>query len=104
METNAFFEEIAMPVLLRHARNTYGEAMRAALIEAGYDDIPKNGLYVIGGLALHEGHIPLVQLIRELGISKEAAERLIDGLVAGGYLQRAKDPDDPSQLTATLTG
>ncbi|NWO68016.1 hypothetical protein GY966_24405, partial [Escherichia coli] len=40
--------QIPLPALLRHARHTYGAAMRAALAEGGYDDIPGNGLYVIG--------------------------------------------------------
>ena len=47
--------------------------MRKALDEAGYDDIPGNGLYVIGGLALGAPDIPLSQLIKELRISKQAA-------------------------------
>ena len=33
--------------------------MRRALDEAGYDDIPENGLYVIGGLAMGVPDIPL---------------------------------------------
>jgi hypothetical protein len=44
--------EIVMPALLRHARTIYGGAMRGALDRAGFDDIPANGLYVIGGLAV----------------------------------------------------
>ena len=47
--------------------------MRKALDEAGYDDIPGNGLYVIGGLALGAEDVPLGQLIKELRISKQAA-------------------------------
>ena len=35
-------QEIPMPALLRHARFTYGAAMRKALEEGGYDDMPKN--------------------------------------------------------------
>jgi hypothetical protein len=54
-ETKPWYDEIVMSALLRHARYTYGIAMRRALAEAGYDDIPKNGLYVIGGLALGAG-------------------------------------------------
>ena len=57
-----WFETIGLPVLLRHARTTYGAAMRKALDEAGYDDIPGNGLYVIGGLALQRDDIPLGEL------------------------------------------
>ena len=98
-----WFEEIGLPVLLRHARTTYGAAMRRALDEAGYDDIPGNGLYVIGGLALGVPDIPLGQLIKELRISKQAAGQLVDALVMRGYLERAVDKDDRRKLTVTLT-
>jgi len=59
-----------MPALLRHARLAYSSSMRTALDAAGYDDIPKNGLYVIGGLAREIGAHPLSQLIEELQLSK----------------------------------
>jgi DNA-binding MarR family transcriptional regulator len=102
-EAKPWFEEIAMPALLRHGRTTYGAAMRAALTKAGYTDIPKNGLYVIGGLALENRDIPISQLIQELGISQQAAGYLVDALAKAGYLQLAKDPNDGSKFTATLT-
>jgi DNA-binding MarR family transcriptional regulator len=98
-----WFEYIPMPALLRHARTTYGTAMRRALAEAGYDDIPKNGLYVIGGLTLETGALPLGQLIEELRISKQSASQLVDTLVARGYLQRTEDPSDRRKLSITLT-
>ena len=47
-----WYETIVMPALLRHSRTTYGKAMRRALEEAGYDDMPRNGMYIVGGLAL----------------------------------------------------
>lgn len=102
-KTKPWFEEIVLPALLRHARTTYGSAMRQSLAEAGYDDIPKNGLYVIGGLAMDGGGIPLGQLIEELRISKQAAGQLVDTLVARGYLERAADPEDRRKLTVSLT-
>ena len=77
--------------------------MRRALAKAGYDDIPGNGLYVIGGLALNREDIPLGQLIRELRISKQAAGQLVDTLVTRGYLERAIDKEDRRKLTVTLT-
>ncbi len=98
-----WFETIGIPVLLRHGRNTYGSAMRKALDEAGYDDIPGNGLYVIGGLALGAEDVPLGQLIKELRISKQAAGQLVDTLVTRGYLERSVDKDDRRKLTITLT-
>lgn len=98
-----WYEQIVLPALLRHARNTYGSAMRAALAEAGHDDIPGNGLYVIGGLALGAGGVPLGQLVRELRISKQAAGQLVDTLVLRGYLERTVDAADRRKLTVTLT-
>ena len=89
-----WFEQVVTPALLRHARVTYGVAMRTALADAGYDDIPKNGLYVIGGLALGAGDVPLGVLVRELRISKQAAGQLVDTLVMRGYLHRAMDEHD----------
>jgi len=97
------FDDVPMPVLLRHARMAYASAMRTALAEAGYDDIPKNGLYVIGGLALQAGGHPLGQLIEELRISKQAAGQLVDTLVTRGYLERNVDTQDRRKLTIGLT-
>jgi DNA-binding MarR family transcriptional regulator len=102
-DTKPWFEEIVMPALLRHARYTYGMAMHRALAEAGYDDIPKNGLYVIGGLALGAGGLPLGQLVKELRVSKQAAGQLVDTLVLRGYLERTMDAEDRRKLTVTLT-
>jgi DNA-binding MarR family transcriptional regulator len=102
-EEKPWFEEVAMPALLRHARTTYGLAMRRALDEAGYDDIPKNGLYIIGGLALGADGLPLGQLVKELGVSKQAAGQLVDVLVLRGYLERTVDAQDRRKLTVSLT-
>jgi len=98
-----WYETIPMPALLRHARTTYGGAMRDALVAAGYDDVPRNGLYVIGGLALGAGDVPLSELIRDLRVSKQSAGQLVDALVVRGYLERVADPDDRRKLTVRLT-
>ena len=98
-----WYETIVMPALLRHARTIYGAAMHGALADAGCDDVPKNGLYIIGGLALGAGGVPLGHLARELGVSKQAAGQLVDTLVLRGYLERAVDADDRRKLSVTLT-
>lgn len=98
-----WYEQIVIPALLRHARTTYGKAMRQALDEAGYDDIPKNGLYVIGGLALGANTVPLSQLVKELGVSKQAAGQLVDTLVLRGYLERTEDSEDRRKSNIVLT-
>jgi DNA-binding MarR family transcriptional regulator len=102
-ESKPWYEEIVMPALLRHARSTYGVAMRQALEKSGYDDVPKNGMYVIGGLALGAGGVPLGQLVKELGVSKQSAGQLVDMLVLRGYIERTTDPTDRRKLTVALT-
>lgn len=102
-EQKPWHEQVVIPALLRHARGTYGVAMRQALAEAGYDDIPANGLYVLGGLAMGSGDAPLGALIHELRISKQAAGQLVDALVTRGYLKRDVDESDRRKLTITLT-
>ena len=92
---------VVIPALLRHARTTYAVAMRDALVEAGFDDVPGNGLYVIG--ALHFGEMSLSRIIRGLRVSKQAAGQLIDTLVLRGYLDRKIDETDRRRLTVTLT-
>jgi DNA-binding MarR family transcriptional regulator len=76
--------------------------MRSALDDAGFEDIPANGLYIIGGLALDK-NIPLRELVRQLGISKQGAGQLVDALVTRGYLSREVDERDRRQLNVALT-
>lgn len=102
-DTHPWYEDVVLPALLRHARTTYGAAMRRALDESGYDDIPGNGLYVIGGMALEAADLPLGDLIKQLRISKQAAGQLVDTLVTRGYIERSIDKDGRRKLTVTLT-
>ncbi len=95
--------EWSTPALLRHARATYANAMRQALEEAGYGDLPSNGLYVIGGLAQGGDEVALGDIIRGMQMSKQATGQLIDSLVARGYLTRATDEADRRKLTVKLS-
>ena len=90
-----------IPALLRASRGAYGHAVRVRLAAAGFDDLPRNGPYVIGGMANHGG--TAAGLVRELGVSKQAASQLIDALVLRGYLERDVDPEDRRRLTIALT-
>src|SRR5450755_894793 len=100
-ENQGWLDEVAFPALLRAARTAYGSAIRASLAEAGCDDVPRNGSYVIGAIA--RTGAPLSQIIRELGVSKQAAGQLVDTLVMRGYLDRSVDPGDRRRLTISLT-
>jgi DNA-binding MarR family transcriptional regulator len=92
---------IPVPALLRAARRTYGAAIRAELQKVGCDDMPHNGIYVVGGIARNGPQ--LSQLIRELGVSKQAASQLLDTLAARGYIERFTDPADRRRMHVSLT-
>lgn len=94
-------QDIALPALMRSARRTYGDAIRAALAGIGCDDIPKNGIFVIGAIA--RSGAPLARIIDHLGVSKQAAGQLVDTLVVRGYLEREVDAQDRRRLTVRLS-
>lgn len=98
-----WYDTVVIPGLLRHARHTYGSAMRRDLDAAGYDDIPANGLYILGALALAGIGAPITEFMRGLKVSRQAAGQLIDTLVMRGYLERTPDEVDRRQLIVTLT-
>ena len=102
-DENPWYDTIAIPALLRGARNTYGAAMRKALEQADCDDVPGNGMYVIGGLAMGTGVAPLSTMILALKTSKQAAGQLVDTLVLRGYLKREADEEDRRRFTVKLT-
>jgi len=91
----------AIPTLLRAASSAYGRRIRAALAAVECDDMPHNGIYVIG--AVTRSTAPMAQIIEGLGVSKQAAGQLVDTLVLRGYLVRTEDPQDRRRLKLALT-
>jgi DNA-binding MarR family transcriptional regulator len=96
-----WIDTVALPALLRAARSTYAAAIRKALSGIECDDVPRNGIYVIGAIA--RSGAPLSQIIDELGVSKQAAGQLVDTLVLRGYLSRTVDDTDRRRLYVALT-
>lgn len=101
MSDTDWIHDVPLPALLRWGRATFGVAMRKALEAAGYDDLPRNGLYVIGAIARET--VPLSQIIDELRVSKQVGGQLVDTLVLRGYLNREVDPEDRRRLSVILT-
>lgn len=90
-----------IPVLLRGARGGYANTIAAMLAAAGFEDLPRNGPFVLGGMANHGGSA--VELSRALGVSRQAASQLIDTLVLRGYLDRQVNRDDRRRMDIKLT-
>ena len=99
--TDDEYLELPLAALLRLARNSLARRIRSALTDAGYDDLPANGPYVIGATSV--AGVPLAAIIDHLGLSKQASGHLVDLLVLRGYLCRCVDPDDRRRLIVSPT-
>ena len=88
-------------MLLVRARGGYGNTIGAHLAAAGFDDLPRNGPFVLGGMASNRGSA--VEMIRSLGVTRQAASQLIDTLVLRGYLSREINPEDRRRMNIVLT-
>jgi len=96
-----WYTAVVLPVLLGAARRTYGRAIATALGEAGFTDMPRSGSRVVGGIA-RSGE-PMRDVVKALGVSKQAAGQLIDTLVLRGYVERLPDPEDRRRRIVGLT-
>ena len=92
---------VPLAALLRLARNSLARVIRSALDDAGFDDLPANGPYVIS--ATSGAGVPLATIIDQLGLSKQASGHLVDLLVLRGYLDRHVDPVDRRRLIVSPT-
>jgi DNA-binding MarR family transcriptional regulator len=96
-----WYEDLVLPVLLAEGRKTYGRAIRANFAASGFDDIPKLGPRLLGGM--HRFDSQPTDIAGDFGISKQAASKLVDTLVVRGYLERAVDPADRRRIVLSLT-
>jgi hypothetical protein len=90
--------EVVLPALLRAARGAYAGAIRARLAEAGFDDVPRNGAFILGGMANHGA--PVDGLVRELGGRKPQVTAVLDTLVERGYLDAGHEITDRGRVAA----
>jgi DNA-binding MarR family transcriptional regulator len=100
-EADARYKQLGVPGLLRLARRAYGNAVRPALAESGFDDMPRNGAYLLA--RVYDGSYAVAELARAIGISTQAVSQLVDTMVTRGYIERKPDADDRRRMQLTLT-
>jgi len=79
-----------VPASLRAARGSYSRFIRHNLSHVECDDLPRNGPYVVGGLA---NGVSAGQLFREMGLREEAGIRLVETLIERGYVAVGEGPE-----------
>jgi hypothetical protein len=93
--------KFATPTLMRAARGAYARSIRVQLQAIGVDDLPRNGAFILTGVAAADG--PRPDPTAALGVTKQAVSQLTDTLVSRGYLERSPDPDDRRRVALELT-
>ncbi len=95
------YDTMGIPGLLRRARKAYGNVITHAFADWGFEDVPRNGAYVLARVWAADS--ASADLARDLGISKQAVSQLIDTMVMRGYLARTPDSEDRRRMLLTLT-
>jgi DNA-binding MarR family transcriptional regulator len=102
MAERPWYESAPIPQLMLDARGSYGNLVRQALAESGFDDVPDQGGFVLAGLDDTE-FTPQAEAVAGLRRSKQRSSQLIDTLVLRGYLERRSDPEDRRRMEVRLT-
>lgn len=92
---------ISVPALLRAARGVYVQSIRWHLLAEGFDDMPRNGPFVLGGMA--NWGASAADMLGGLEVTRQAASQLVDTLVLRGYLSRGVNLEDRRRNTIELT-
>jgi hypothetical protein len=103
MELGYSLGDVQTPALLRQARGAYSLAIRIRLSAEGLSDLPKNGPYLVGGLA---NGVSAAQLVSEMGLSDSQIEELLEKLLEGNFVEANDGPfmDDALDLRNTARG
>jgi DNA-binding MarR family transcriptional regulator len=103
MDENSWYSAVGIPGLMRAARGSYAAVIREDMAVAGFDDMPRNGVFALA-LLLYDGGIS--HLAEGLGVRRKAEGDLIDQMVMRGYLERTVSADNEghAQLAPTERG
>jgi DNA-binding MarR family transcriptional regulator len=88
-------------ILLTGAARVVADRLNAAVARAGVDDMRTPFGFVIRALA--EGDRTLTDLAGVLGVTKQAAIKIVDEMERRGFVQRSPDPADRRAKVIRLT-
>jgi DNA-binding MarR family transcriptional regulator len=92
----------ALAVGLLSVSRALVDGISAGVHARGFDDLrPAHGFAFT---RLAPGGATITQLAEHLDVSRQAAAQLVDELIAKGYVQRSRHPDDARARLITLTG
>ncbi len=95
------YDRIPLSALLYATRGTYTSAIQRAQAKVGCGDVPASGEPILS--AVEWGNTSLESIIRKLGVTKQTAGEAVEMLVARGYLERTRDPEDRRKVNLSLT-
>jgi len=87
--------------LLALARQSWVRQMAGRLHELGYDDYRRSDAATLR--LLLQGPLPIGQLGSVLGITRQAASKLADGLVRRSFARTERDTHDSRRINVVLT-
>jgi DNA-binding MarR family transcriptional regulator len=90
-----------LAILLVGANRAVTDRLQAAVARAGFDDMRPQFGFVIRALAA--GGATLTELAELLGVTKQAAIKVVDDMEAKGYVRREPDPADRRAKRLVLT-
>jgi DNA-binding MarR family transcriptional regulator len=86
---------------MRAARGSYKRSVDLELAARGITDLPRSGGFVIA--LLETGSESIEEIVRGLGVTKQAFSQLVDALVTRGYVTRDQHPIDRRRIVLRLS-
>ena len=94
-------DALTLSALVLAAGNALVDGIHAGVVERGFTDLrPAHG-FAFARLAPTGATVS--ELASHLGVTRQAAAQLVDELVAKGYVERRRHPDDGRAQLITLT-
>jgi DNA-binding MarR family transcriptional regulator len=94
-------EKADFAILVTGAARVISDRLGDAVLRAGVDDMRSSFGFVIRALAERER--TLTELAELLGVTKQAAIKVVDEMELGGYVEREADPNDWRAKVIRLT-